>query len=285
MNLSGVWLPIITPFRDDKVDFESYKKLIEYYIGKGISGIIPLGTTGEGPTIDGIEYEAIIYKTMEFVDGRLPVFVGLGGNNTKKVLKELKTVEKYKVNGILSVCPYYNRPDQRGIYQHFYSISQETGLNIIIYNIPYRTGRNIENETLFRLAELKSIVGVKDSCGDFKQTADLILNKPEGFSVLTGEDMIFYSTLLLGGDGGILAASHINTESFVKVYDFIKSNDHESALKLWKSLHEFIPLLFQEPNPAPVKYWLQRKGLISSEEVRLPLTEISLGLKEKLDSI
>ena len=191
--------------------------------------------------------------------------------------------EKHKVDGILSVSPYYNRPDQRGIYEHFNAISQSTELDIMLYNIPYRTGRNIENETLFKLAEKKNIIGVKDASGDYNKTIDLLLNRPEGFSVLTGEDNLFYSSLLFGGDGGIMASAHLRTKDFIKVYNDIKNNDHKEALKTWRELSKFIPLLFKEPNPTPIKYILEQKGLIDSGEVRLPLVEITNELKKELE--
>lgn len=283
--IEGIWLPIITPFLNDEVDFKSYKGLIDHYINKGISGLIPLGTTGESPTISDYEFEKIIEKTMEYTNNRMPVYIGIGGNNTKKVIKQLKIAEKHKINGILSVCPYYNRPDQKGIYEHFLRISEASNLNIIIYNIPYRTGRNIENETIYKLAELKNIVGLKDSCGDIKQTMSLLLNPPSDFSILTGEDMLFYTTLLLGGNGGILASSHINTKAFIEVYDRIKENDYKAALNIWKKLSQFIPLLFEEPNPSPIKYCLNKMGLITSSETRLPLTKISDKLTQKLKNM
>lgn len=267
------------------MDFESYKKMIDYYIPKGISGIMPLGTTGESPTIAENEFEEIVSRTMEYVNGRVPVFVGLGGNNTNKVVKQVKIVEKYKVDGILSVSPYYSRPDQRGIYEHFLKISEATYLNIVVYNIPYRTGRNVENSTIYRLAELKNLVGIKDSCGDIKQSTELLLNPPKEFSILTGEDALLYTTLLLGGHGGVLASSHIRTEDFVQVYKDIQNNDHKTALERWKPLHKFIPMLFEEPNPAPIKYYLKNHGLIKSSEVRLPLMDISDNLRARMDLI
>ncbi len=282
-KLNGVLLPVITPFSGDSIDYISYKRLIDFYIPKGISGLVPNGTTGECPTIDDYEFEELLEKTMEYNNGRVPVYFGLGGNNTRKLLSKLKIVEKYKADGILSVSPYYSRPDQNGIYSHFKAISESTDLNIIIYNIPYRTGRNIENETLFRLARLENIVGVKDSCGNINQTMQLIHEKPHGFSVLTGEDVLYYVNLALGGDGGILAAAHIDTEKYVDIFKLMQSNNHVDALKTWKLIESIIPLLFIEPNPAPLKYLLAKKGLISSSELRLPLTEISEGLKEKLD--
>jgi 4-hydroxy-tetrahydrodipicolinate synthase len=283
MSIEGVWLPIITPFKNDNIDFKAYENLIDHYINKGISGLIPMGTTGESPTISDNEYEEILEKTMEYTNGRVPVYVGLGGNYTAKVVKQLNAIEKYKMDGILSVSPYYNRPDQKGIYEHFKNISEATDLNIIIYNIPYRTARNIENETIYKLSELKNIVALKDSCGDIKQSMELLLNPPKNFSILTGEDLLFYTSMTLGAQGGILASSHLHTEDFIEVYKRIKANDYKSALNTWMKLYKIIPLLFEEPNPCPIKYCLNKMGLISSSEVRLPLTTISKILADKLD--
>lgn len=283
MRVDGIWVPLVTPFKDGKVDYESYKNLVNYYIEKGVTGLMPLGTTGESPTVAEEEYEEILAKTMEYNNGRVPVFVGLGGNNTVKVVEKLKVVEKHKVQGILSVCPYYNRPDQRGIFEHFKMLSEATNLDIIIYNIPYRTGRNIENETIHRLAELKNVVGIKDACGDFKQSMNLLLDPPKDFSILTGEDAFLYSTLLLGGNGGVLASAHLKTETFLDVYNLVKNNDHQAAFEKWKEVAPIIPLLFEEPNPAPIKYCLSKMNLIKSPEIRMPLLEITDVLRKKLD--
>lgn len=285
MHIDGVWLPIITPFLDDKINLVSYQKIINHYIDEGITGLMPLGTTGESPTVTEDEFEKMLAKTMEYANGRVPVFVGLGGNDTKKVMKQLKVVERYQVAGILSVSPYYNRPDQRGIYEHFRRISEATDLDMILYNIPYRTGRNIENETLYRLAELKNIVGLKDASGDIKQTMELLRQPPSNLSILTGEDIFFYLTLVLGGQGGILASAHLHTRKFIDIYEKVKKNDHQAALAVWEKIVPIIPLLFEEPNPSPVKYCLEKLGLISSPEVRLPLLPISESLQNKLDGL
>lgn len=285
MRIQGVWLPVITPLLNDTVDFPSLRKMIDFYIGKGISGIIPLGTTGENSTVSMREYEEIIANTVEYVDNRVPVFAGLGGNDTRKVIETLKLVERYKVKGILSVCPYYNKPSQQGIYEHFRRIAAATDLDIILYNIPYRTGVNIENHTVHRLAELKNIIGLKDSCGDIKQTMRLLLQPPNNFSILTGEDLLYYISLVLGADGGILASAHVKTEVFVDIFAKVKSNNHQEALQSWKSIEKIIPLLFEEPNPSPVKHILHKMGLIQSPEVRLPLTPVSEQLQAKLEQV
>ncbi|KOF56581.1 MULTISPECIES: 4-hydroxy-tetrahydrodipicolinate synthase [Clostridium] len=286
MKIQGVLIPVVTPFVDGEVDLESYGKLIKHYTSKQIAGIMPLATTGETPTLTDYEYEAVLNKTIECNEGNVPVYVGFGGNNTSKMTQSIKMFEKYNIKGILSVCPYYNRPDQRGIYEHFKAISEATTLDIILYNIPYRTGRNIENDTVRRLAEFKNIVGIKDACGDFGQTTELLLNRPsdENFSILTGEDAFFYSTLMLGGDGGVMASAHVNTEKYIEIYNKVIQNDHLGAFKIWKDVVGLIPMLFEEPNPAPVKYCLYKLGLIKSHELRLPLVSVSEELAKKLDS-
>jgi len=165
MPLSGVFLPVITPFRDGKIDFESYRRLLEHYIPSGIAGIIPNGTTGECPAISEKEFELLLDETVKIVQGRLPVYFGVGGNYTKKVIEQLAIVNKYEIDGVLSVTPYYNRPDQRGIYEHFKALSGATDKQIILYNVPYRTGRNMENETIRKLSQIENIIGIKDACG------------------------------------------------------------------------------------------------------------------------
>ena len=284
MKIEGVLVPLITPFKDGRVDLKSYERMVNHYIEQGVSGIIPLATTGESPTILNNEYEEVLAKTVEYNNNRVLVYAGLGGNHTSEVVNKLKVVERYSVDGILSVAPYYSRPNQRGLYEHFKSISEATDLDIIIYNIPYRTGTNVENQTIHRLSELKNIIGVKDCSGDMKQTTDLLINRPKDFSILTGEDAYFYTTLILGGDGGIMGSAHLRTKEFIEIYNLIKDNNHQAALKKWQTLYNMIPLLFSEPNPTPLKYCLNKLGLIDSDEVRLPLVNITSELENRLDN-
>ena len=281
--ISGVWLPIVTPFVDGAVDFAGYERLLEHYLGKGVSGVFPLGTTGESPTLDEDEMEAIVERTVSLVAGRVPVFVGIGGNATRKVLATLKRLERHRFDGIVSVCPYYNRPSQDGMLQHFTRIAQATDREILIYNIPYRTSVNLANDTLLRLAELPNIVGVKDSSGTLAQSLDLLRQRPEGFAVMTGDDAAFYTMLAHGADGGILASAHVATEEFVAVHAGMLANDHHAARAGWARLESVVPLLFWEANPMPIKHCLWRRGLIASPECRLPLTGISRALADELD--
>ena len=282
--VGGVWVPLVTPFRDGLVDLKSYRRLIEHYVAQGVSGLFPLGTTGEAPTLDDVETDALLAETVEAVAGRVPVFVGIGGNATHKVIRTIRRVERYGFPGIVSVCPYYNRPGQDGLQAHFTAISQATDRRILIYNIPYRTSVNLGNETVMRLAELENIVGIKDSAGNITQSLELLANKPTGFSVLTGEDHLFFPLLCSGADGGILASSHVATDRFVEIARLVAANDHQAARAIWTPLQQLIARLFEEANPMPLKYCLWRQGLIASPECRLPLTAVSAGLREDLDA-
>ena len=283
MALSGIWLPIVTPFVDGAVDFRSYERMLAHYLAKGVGGVFPLGTTGEGPTLDEDEMEAIVDRTVTIVAGRVPVFVGIGSNATAKVVKTVKRLERYAFPGIVSVCPYYNRPSQDGMREHFTRIAEATAKQILIYNIPYRTSVNLLNDTLLRLAELPNIAGVKDSSGNLSQSLDLLRLRPAGFSVLTGDDPMLYTMLAHGGDGGILASSHVETERFIRVYERMVANDHRGARAEWARLETLVQLLFREANPMPIKHCLWREGLIASPECRLPLTRVSPALADELD--
>jgi 4-hydroxy-tetrahydrodipicolinate synthase len=285
MRFSGVWLPVITPFKDGEIDYAGYERLVDHYVRAGVSGVIPLGTTGESPTIDEAETEALVEKTVATVAGRVPILIGVGGNDTRKVVKAVKRLQKHAVQGILSVCPYYNRPSQDGMREHFTRVAEATDRPILIYNIPYRTGVNIANETLLALAAIPNIAGVKDSSGNIAQSLDLLRQRPAGFAVLTGEDAFFYTMLAHGGDGGILASAHVETATFLSVYERMVANDHQGALKAWSRLEPMVPLLFKEPNPVPIKHCLWRQGLIASAECRLPLTRVSDALAKDLDRL
>jgi 4-hydroxy-tetrahydrodipicolinate synthase len=283
-RISGLWLPLITPFKDGALDLASYERLVAHYLEKGVDALFPLGTTGESPTLDDGEIEAIIECTLRVAAGRAPVFVGVGGNATRKVEKELKRLTHLPFAGIVSVCPYYNRPSQDGLIAHFRRIAETTDRDVLIYNIPYRTAVNLSNDSLLELAQIRNIVGVKDSSGNIAQSLDLLARKPAGFSVLTGEDALYFTMLANGADGGILAASHILTDRFVEVGRRFADNDVAGARAVWAPLAEITPLLFAEANPMPIKHLLWRQGLIASPECRLPLTRISDGLGRRLDA-
>ncbi len=283
--ITGLWLPIVTPFKDGAVDFKSYERLVEHYLSFGIDGLFPLGTTGESPSLDPAEIDELVARTVATVAGRVPVFVGVGGNATAKVEKELKRLERHAFQGIVSVCPYYNRPAQDGLVAHFRAVAAATDRDVLVYNIPYRTAVNLSNDSLLELAEVRNIVGVKDSSGSIAQSLDLLARKPRDFSVLTGEDALYFTMMANGADGGILAASHVMTERFVEVGRRFAANDVAGARAAWAPLSPLVPLLFAEANPMPIKHLLWRQGLIASPECRLPLTRISDGLARQLDAV
>jgi 4-hydroxy-tetrahydrodipicolinate synthase len=282
-KISGLWLPLITPFKDDAVDFSSYERLIEHYLARGVDGLFPLGTTGESPALGEAETDELVERTVAKVAGRVPVFVGVGGNVTHKVEKALRRLERFAFEGIVSVCPYYNRPSQDGLIAHFRAIAAATDRDVVIYNIPYRTAVNLLNDSLLELAEVANIVGVKDSSGSVAQSLELLARKPTDFSVLTGEDALYFTMMANGADGGILAASHVLTERFIEVGRRFAVNDLAGARAAWAPLAAFVPLLFAEANPMPIKYLLWRQGLIASPECRLPLTRISDSLARRLE--
>ena len=284
-TISGVFLPPITPFLDGAVDLPSYERILERALARGVRGIVALGTTGEASALEEDEQAMIVERTLEVVGGRVPVYVGIGGNATAKVVRAVQRLERFEFQGILSVCPYYVRPSQDGLYEHFARIAAATSREVLIYNIPYRTGINLTNDTLLRLAEIANIVGVKDSCGDLVQSVDLLRRRRPGFAVMTGEDAMVYTHLAQGGDGGILAAAHLATEVFVQVHERMAGNDHHGARALWSGIEPLIPLLFREANPMPLKYCLWRQGVIRSPECRLPLTRLSPALAGELDRL
>ena len=283
--IQGLWLPLVTPFKDGAIDFASYARLVDHYIAQGVDALFPLGTTGESPALDDDETDALVEATLAAARGRVPVFVGVGGNATHKVEKVLKRLERHRFAGIVSVCPYYNRPSQDGLIAHFRRIAAATDRDVLIYNIPYRTAVNLSNDALLELAEVPNIVGVKDNSGSMAQSLELLARKPAGFSVLTGEDALYLTMLANGADGGILAASHVMTDRFIAVRDRMAANDISGARRAWSALASFVPLLFAEANPMPIKYCLWRQGLIASPECRLPLTQISDGLARRLDTV
>lgn len=281
-RLSGLWLPLITPFRDGTLDEPSLTRLVRHYAAQPVDGLIVAATTGEALTLDDDEVERIVKIASTEAD--VPVFLGLSGSNTRTLLKELDRAAGWQVRGYLVACPYYVRPSQEGLYRHFAALAGHTDRPVLIYNIPYRTGVNMTNETMLRLAALPGIAGVKDCCADPAQTFDLLRARPETFSVLTGEDAQLHTALSQGADGGVLASAHVETARFAEVLSLMRAGDNAAALRIWRDLIDLVRLLFAEPNPAPLKHWLWRQGLIASPELRLPMTGVSAGLAARLDT-
>ena len=282
---SGVWLPLITPFRDGALDEKSLRRLVKHYSAEPIDGFVLGATTGEGLTLDEDEAERLVATVAaEIARGRkrLPIYLGLCGSNTRKGIAELARTAAWPIAGYLIACPYYTRPSQQGLYRHFATLADNTARPILLYNIPYRTGVNLSNEVTLQLAEHANVVGMKDCSGDPIQSFELIRSRPSGFAVLTGEDTLFHGALSQGADGGILAAAHVETACFALVRDRLLAGDRSGALAAWRPLFDLAQLLFAEPSPAPIKHWLWRARLIDSPEVRLPMTPVSDGLAARI---
>lgn len=279
----GLWLPLITPFRDGVLDEASLRRLLRHYRGQPLDGLILAATTGEGLSLDEAETERLVAVAAEETDGGPPLWLGLSGADTRKLAAALARSEDWPLAGYLIAAPYYLRPGQEGLYRHFRALAESTARPILLYNIPYRSGVNLTNETLLRLAEIPNLIGLKDCCADAAQSFDLLRSKPADFAVLTGEDALFYSALAQGAEGGILASAHVETRAFAAVRDSLLAGDQPGALARWRALADLPRLLFAEPSPAPVKHWLWRCGLIDSPELRLPLTPVSEGLAQRLD--
>jgi 4-hydroxy-tetrahydrodipicolinate synthase len=280
----GIWLPLITPFCDGRLDETTLAALVRRYLTPAVDGLILAATTGEGLTLEPDETERLAEIVAATVGSRVPVFLGLSGSNTSALRRTLARTRAWPIDGYLIACPYYTRPSQEGLRLHFTALADDSDKPIAVYNIPYRTGVNMSNETLLRLAELAPIVGVKDCCADPVQTFDLLRARPAGFSVMTGEDAQFFSAIAHGCDGGILASAHIDPEGFAATQIALIAGDRPRALRRWAELADVVKLLFAEPSPAPIKYWLWRQGLLPSAEVRLPMTPISDGLARRIDA-
>jgi 4-hydroxy-tetrahydrodipicolinate synthase len=258
-QLQGLWLPLVTPFRDGELDEASLRRLVRHYAGGPIDGFILAATSGEGMTLGVAELERLVSAVRaEISDSRryVPICLGLSGASTRKLLDALDETAAWPIDGYLIASPYYTRPSQRGLVQHFTELADHASWPIVLYNIPYRTAVNLTNETLLELARHPSIVGIKDCCADRAQSIDFLARRPAGFRVLTGEDAQYHEALA----------------------------DRDGALACWESVSELTRLLFAEPSPAPAKYWLTRTGLIDSAEVRLPMVEIGAELAARLDA-
>jgi 4-hydroxy-tetrahydrodipicolinate synthase len=285
-DLQGLWLPLVTPFRDGALDEISLRRLVRHFAGEPIDGLILGATTGEGLTLDDGEAERLIgvaADELAAIGRRLPLYLGLSGSDTRKGVKALACTAAWGVDGYLIACPYYTRPSQQGLVAHFQALADGTQRPIVIYNIPYRTGVNLGNEAMLQLASHANIMGVKDCCADPAQSFELMRRKPAGFAVLTGEDAFFYGALTQGADGGILASAHVETRAFADVRDRLARGDQAGALSAWHRLCDLPRLLFAEPSPSPIKHWLWRAGLIDSPEVRLPMTPVSDALAARID--
>ncbi len=280
----GAIVAIVTPFKKGKVDEKSLRELIEFQIKNGTDGIVPCGTTGESSTLSHEEHDRVIEITIDAVKKRVPVIAGTGSNSTDEALRLTRHAYEAGADGALMVCPYYNRPTQEGLYQHFKIIAETIPIPIVPYNIPSRTGVNLLPETVARLAKISNIVGIKEASGSLKQMQDVISLCGEKFDVLSGDDFFTFPLLSIGGRGVISVASNIVPAEMAAMVDAFAAGDMKKAKALHHKLVPLIDALFIETNPVPVKAALSMMGKISYD-VRLPMYKMSDGNYEKLKAV
>ncbi|MEJ2428556.1 MAG: 4-hydroxy-tetrahydrodipicolinate synthase [Deltaproteobacteria bacterium] len=282
---SGVLPAIVTPFKNGEVDEQGLRQLIEFQIEEGVHGIVPCGTTGESATLSHKEHEMVVEVTVDQAKGRVPVLAGTGSNNTSEAIRLTAHAKKAGADGVLMISPYYNKPTQEGIYQHYKKVAEEVDIPIIIYNIPGRTASNIEPTTFARLAEIKNIVGVKEASGSMKQITEIIrLCGPE-FTVLSGEDFLTYPLMAVGGKGVICVVANIVPRDMSELCNLLLAGDFDKGRELYYRLLPLCHSMFIETNPTPVKAALAMMGKISSAAVRLPLVPMSDDSLAKLRKV
>ncbi len=283
-QLIGTGVALVTPFTsNNSIDFDALERLVNYQIENGINYLVALGTTGETSTLSKEEQQQVKNKIIEVNKGRLPLVVGIGGNNTQSIIEELQSTDLSDFSAILSVSPYYNKPTQKGIYQHFKAISEASPLPIILYNIPHRTGSNIEPETVFQLAnDFENIIGIKEAAGDFEQALKLLRNKPKNFMFISGEDNLALPFTLAGGSGVISVIGQGLPKEFTKIMNLGLEGKSKEAFELFYKIMPGIDLIFNEGNPAGIKTLLKKLN-ICEMNVRLPLVNASASLQQKIN--
>lgn len=279
----GTGVALVTPFRDDlSVDYDGLTAVIEHSIAGGVDYLVMLGTTAESATLSMEEKAQVVSHIKTVVNKRKPLVLGLGGNNTTSIVAELKTLDIAGIDAILSVSPYYNRPTQEGIYRHYAAIAEASPLPIIMYNVPSRTGSNMEAETTLRLAhDFDNIIAVKEAAGDMTQALRLLKNRPKDFLVISGDDMLALSMISAGGDGVISVIGQGVVAPFCAMIRFGLEGAFAKAYPLHFDLMPIIDLIFEEGNPAGIKAVLAAKG-IGTDAVRLPLVKASADLNQKI---
>ena len=279
--LRGTGVAIITPFKKDlSIDFEALGKVIDYNINNGVNYIVSLGTTGETPVLSTDEKKEIIQFTEKYISERVPMVIGMGGNDTATLIRDLQT---YPLNGavaILSASPYYNKPSQEGIYEHYKAIAAASPKPIILYNVPGRTGRNMNAATTLRLAQIDNIAGIKEASNDIQQVIEILKYRPEHFAVISGDDDLVLPELACGIDGVISVAANAFPKLFTAMVNFGLNNNFAEAVKINNQLIEVYKLLFIENNPAGVKAFLYEMKLIENV-LRLPGVPLSVDLQEQ----
>ncbi|MDU1904018.1 MAG: 4-hydroxy-tetrahydrodipicolinate synthase [Dysgonomonas sp.] len=283
INLRGVGVALITPFKDDEsVDYDALNRLVDYQIQNNTDYLVVLGTTAETPTLTEDEKKKIVSFVINRVNGRIPIVLGVGGNNTKAIVNQLKEDNFDGIDAILSVVPYYNKPSQEGIYQHYKAIVEATKLPVILYNVPGRTGVNMTAETTLRIAnEFSNVVAIKEASGDMTQMDEIIKRKPEDFDVISGDDGITFPLITLGAIGVISVIGNAFPKEFSRMTRLALAGDYQNALTIHHSFSELFNLLFVDGNPAGVKCMLHMMGYIENR-LRLPLVPTRITTFEKI---
>ena len=288
-KFKGLGIALITPFdKDGQVDFIALRRLLDYQLSNGVDFICLLGTTAETPTLSAEERQQVKDLVVERVNGQVPILMGCGGNNTAAVVEQIQTGDFKGIEGILSVCPYYNKPSQEGLYQHFKAIAAAAAtrnLSVVLYNVPGRVGVNMASETTLRLAnECENIVAIKEASGNFTQIDDIIKNKPANFDVISGDDGITFPLITLGAVGVISVIGNALPKEFSRMVRLALNGDYQNALTIHHKFTELFKLLFVDGNPAGVKAMLNSMGLIENE-LRLPLVPSRISTFEKISAI
>lgn len=288
-KFKGLGVALITPFtKEGTVDTTSLRRLLDYQLSNGVDFICLLGTTAETPTLSAEERQMVKQLVVEKVNGQVPILMGCGGNNTAAVVEQIKTDDFTGIQGILSVCPYYNKPSQEGLYQHFKAIAAAAStrnLSVVLYNVPGRVGVNMTAETTLRLAnECENIVAIKEASGNFTQIDDIIKNKPAHFDVISGDDGITFPLITLGAVGVISVIGNALPKEFSRMVRLALNGDYNNALTIHHQFTELFKLLFVDGNPAGVKAMLNSMGLIENE-LRLPLVPSRISTFEKISAI
>lgn len=282
----GLGVALVTPFCEDgSVDYLSLQRLINYQLDGGADFLCILATTGETPCLSAEERQQIKEIVVKTVGGRVPILMGCGGNNTSAVVSQLQTCDFSGIQGVLSVCPYYNKPSQEGLYQHFRAIAAATPLPVVLYNVPGRTGVNLQAETTLRLAnDCPNIIGVKEASGNLEQVDEIIRNKPDKFDVISGDDALTFPMISCGAVGVISVIGNALPKEFSHMIRLQFGGDYEAAQKIHHKFTELFKLLFIDGNPAGVKAMLSEMGLIKNV-LRLPLVPIRQSTMDKISAI
>lgn len=281
LKIEGCYTALVTPYRDGRVDFDAMARLVDWQIEEGVDGIVSVGTTGESATLDVDEHIEVIAATVKAARGRVPVVAGAGANSTSEALALTKASEATGADALLHVTPYYNRPSQEGLFQHFAAIARATPLPVILYNVPTRTGCDLLTDTVSRLAAFDNVVAVKDATGNLVRGSELIAAVGGKMSVLSGDDGTSFPLYACGGKGVISVVSNVAPRAMSDMWDAVRDGDWERARARHFELRVLSQMLFAEPSPAPTKAALALMGRASAE-VRLPLVAASAGLVERL---